>query len=152
MSKVSTHLYTLAAFNFFMATMTIANPFCIFQYPPGPQLAELTGLKLPTPSRTHEIAIGLKMYILALLYFWGARNQVKAIRTGAFIGMIVYADGSFLTCLLAPHLDGGVVLLETGALYVAICAWMMLEKGMLQEAKEFVVRLVTCEEHTGKKE
>jgi hypothetical protein len=67
------------------------------------------------------------------------------------IGMIVYADGSFLTCLLAPDLDGTVVLLMTGALYATLCGWMMCEKGMLQEAKEFVVGLVTCEKHTEKK-
>jgi adenylyl- and sulfurtransferase ThiI len=65
--------------------------------------------------------------------------------------MIVYADGAFLTCLLAPHLDGSVVMLMTGTIYTAFAGWMLMEKGVAQEAREFVISLLLTSEDVKKK-
>jgi len=51
---------------------------------------------------------------------------------------MIYADGSLVTCLLAPQIEGSVVNLITGALYLALCGWMLLEPGVADEVKQFV--------------
>ena len=54
------------------------------------------------------------------------------------VGMMIYADGSLLTCLLAPEIDGSVVALETAVIYLLLCGWMLMEGGVADEVKEFV--------------
>ncbi|KAI5842682.1 hypothetical protein BZA05DRAFT_411899 [Tricharina praecox] len=134
----TTHLYALCIINAVLATLTIFSPVCLFTLPPVPQLAELTGLKMPWPSHSHEIGLGLTMYMLVVFYWWGATNRIRSVRTCALVGMMIYADGSLLTCLLVPDIEGGVVFLITAVLYLLLCGWMLMEGGVADEVKEFV--------------
>jgi len=80
----TTHLYALCIVNGLLATLTILPPVCPLELVPGvQQLAALTGLQPPRPSRSHEISLGLMLYMLVVFYWWGATNRIRSVRTCA---------------------------------------------------------------------
>ena len=80
MSKI---LYVFSLFYFIFATLNLTYPLCLFRMQPTVYLSEVTGLSIGPRSQAHEIAIALKMYMLALVYLWGARKQVRGVRACA---------------------------------------------------------------------
>ena len=80
---MSKTLYIFSLFYLIFATFNLIDPFCLFRLQPTVYLSEVTGLSIGPRSRAHEIAMALKMYMLGLVYLWGARKQVRAVRACA---------------------------------------------------------------------
>ena len=69
------------------------------------------------------------------------------------VGMIIYATGTLLTCLLKPELEGGVILFITGIMYIAFSASMLVfEKDVVRDARELITELCCCKKAESKKQ
>lgn len=70
------------------------------------------------------------------------------------VGMIIYATGALLTCLLQPELEGGVILFITGITNIVFSASMVVfEKDVVRDARELVtVELCCCKKAESKKQ
>ncbi|KAI5780875.1 hypothetical protein EDC01DRAFT_633136 [Geopyxis carbonaria] len=146
-ATASTQLYAFAAFNALSSTAMLLQPTALCSNPLALKVAEKTGLDVGAPSLGWQVPLALQMYILsysdmllvrkltwdrygvALLYFCGARNGSREIRTCAMFSNMIFAAGTLLAVALRRDINGGVPLLMMGVLHGVGALWMALDTG-----------------------
>lgn len=137
MSLIQTQLGALAAFDLITGSLFLFAPAIFYGLLPSTAMCQLTGLTdlQPNPTRALELAIGVKMILMGIYPFIGARRSSVDIKDAALYGVSIYGAACVALAFLQPKRAGSVVLFESGLVHLAFGAWfgMAKEKAMVKK-------------------